>query len=159
MRFRTRCALNQRCICIHSKVMPVYSQPTCVARELNRYANHLLVGFMASSKAEQPRKIFTKTWSSFQRHRNKRTHQRSILNFDMSTRRKRSIFSLDHIYHAGRGIQLNVPCYCGDQEEGMLVLSVIRACLGGVLVVDLDLNTHGKSVKVTVKHLLYPDVA
>ena len=59
--------------------MPVYSQPTCVARELNRYANHLLVGFMASSKPKQPRNFLTKTCSNFQRDRSNERTQRSIL--------------------------------------------------------------------------------
>ena len=59
-------------------------------------------------------------------------------NIDISTVRKRSISSLDHTYQAGRGINLNTFYCYGGYEESVLVLSVVRACLDGVLVVNLN---------------------
>ena len=46
--------------------------------------------------------------------------------------------SLEHTCQAGRAIKWNMPYYYGSQEESVLVLSAIRACLRGVLVVNLD---------------------
>ena len=66
----------------------------------------------------------------------------------MLTVEKQSISSLDHTYQTGRGIKLHIFYCYGSYEESVLVLSVIRACLDGVRVVNLELTTREKSVKV-----------
>ena len=81
---------------------------------------------------------FAKTRSNRQHPPSER--ERSTVDFsnDVPTTRKRSIFNLDRTYRAGRGSKLNTFYCYEDEKESVPGLIVIRACLDGVLVVNLD---------------------
>ena len=121
--------------------MPVYSQSMCDETKVNWCAN--LIWYLSRRLMKQPccGERFAKMCSNRQHPPSKQ--ERSTVGFsnDVPTTRKRSIFNLNCTYRAGRGSKLNTFYCYEDEEESVLVLSVIRACLDGVLVVNLDWTT------------------
>ena len=89
-------------------------------------------------KQHRRRKRFAITCSNRQHPPSKRGRATVDFSNDVKTARKRSVFNLDGTCRAGRGTKLNTFYCYGDEEESVLVLSVIRACVDGVLVVNLD---------------------
>ena len=76
-------------------------------------------------------KGFAKTCPNRQLPPSKGKRATVVFNIGVPTARKRSVCNLDCTYRAGRGARLNTfGCY-KDDEESVLVLSVIRTCLGG----------------------------